>query len=179
MSEQKKPTILVVGATGRVAGMVTSALSHRGMTVRALVRAESNIASAQRNGATHVVIGDLRNPDSLAAAVSGVDGVFHIGPAFTPDEAEMGCNIVAAAKREGVKKFVFSSVIQPTHAGLANHRSKALSSSRISNTRSCIQRTSSRTCALLGRSSLLKVFMPSPIPSLRGSPEWTIVMLRR
>lgn len=124
MSEQKKPTILVIGATGRVAGMVTSALSQRGMTVRALVRAESSIASAQRNGATHVVIGDLRNPDSLAAAVSGVDGVFHIGPAFTPDEAEMGCNIVAAAKREGVKKFVFSSVIQPTHAGLANHRSK-------------------------------------------------------
>ena len=120
----QKPTVLVVGATGRVAGLVVPALGRQGLAVRALVRSEGDIANALRNGATEAVVGDLRSPDSLVRAASGVEGVFHIGPAFTPDEAEMGCNMVAAAKHAGVKKFVFSSVIQPTHAHLANHLSK-------------------------------------------------------
>lgn len=65
-----------------------------------------------------------------------MDGVFHIGPAFTPDEAAMGIAIVEAAERSGVKKFAFSSVIQPTNTRLKNHASKipveeALYSSRL------------------------------------------------
>ncbi|TKB31235.1 MAG: NmrA/HSCARG family protein, partial [Mesorhizobium sp.] len=54
----------------------------------------------------------------------GVDGVFHIGPAFAPDEAAMGVAMVEAAMRTGVQKFVFSSVIQPTNTRLKNHASK-------------------------------------------------------
>lgn len=82
------------------------------------------------------VIGDLRNRDSLAEATRNVDGVFHIGPAFTPDEAAMGVALVEAAERNDVKKFAFSSVIQPTNTRLKNHASKipveeALYSSRL------------------------------------------------
>lgn len=54
----------------------------------------------------------------------GIDGVFHIGPAFAPDEAQLGLNVVAAASEAGVRKFVFSSVIQPTNTDLTNHTSK-------------------------------------------------------
>lgn len=122
--QEQKPTVLVVGATGRVARWVVSALSARGAAVRALVRNEEGARIALGNGAAEAVVGDLRDPKSLVRAAAGAEGVFHIGPAFQPDEAKMGCNMVAAAARAGARKFVFSSVIQPTHATLANHASK-------------------------------------------------------
>lgn len=122
--EEHRPTVLVVGATGRVAGLVVPELARRGATVRALVRDERGRQKAIDNGAAEAVVADLRDPASLRRAAEGADGVFHIGPAFQPDEARMGCNLVAAAQEAGVRKFVFSSVIQPTHGTLANHASK-------------------------------------------------------
>lgn len=122
--EEHRPTVLVVGATGRVAGLVVPELARRGATVRALVRDERGRQKAVDNGAAEAVVADLRDPASLRRAAEGADGVFHIGPAFQPDEARMGCNLVAAAQEVGVRKFVFSSVIQPTHGTLANHASK-------------------------------------------------------
>lgn len=129
-------TVLVVGATGKFAGLAMPELLRRKVTVRALVRDEARAAVARSLGAMETAIGDLRNIDSLAAATRGVDGVFHIGPAFTPDEAAMGVALVEAAEQSGVRKFVFSSVIQPTNTRLANHASKipvedALYSSRL------------------------------------------------
>jgi uncharacterized protein YbjT (DUF2867 family) len=56
--------------------------------------------------------------------MDGVDGVFHIGPAFVEDEADLGLGVVEAARRSGVRKIVFSSVIHPTNIRLANHASK-------------------------------------------------------
>jgi len=119
-----QPIVLVVGATGKFASLVVPELQRRKVTVRALVRDEARAARARAMGATETVIGDLRDADSLAAATHGVDGVFHIGPAFTADEAPMGVALVVAAERSGARKFVFSSVIQPTNLRLANHASK-------------------------------------------------------
>ncbi|AZO81924.1 MULTISPECIES: NmrA family NAD(P)-binding protein [unclassified Bosea (in: a-proteobacteria)] len=117
-------TVLAVGAHGRFAGFVPPALRGKGIKIRALVRDDAAAAAALGNGATELARGDLRNPDTLLAAVRGVQGVFHIGPAFAPDEAEMGLNMVRVARQEGVAKFVYSSVIQPTYARLPNHASK-------------------------------------------------------
>lgn len=117
------PPVLVIGGAGRFAGLVVPALVRQGVTVRAFVRDRSKADHATRNGATETAIGDLRDADSLDAALRGVDGVFHIGPAFAPDEAELGLRVVEAARRRGVRKIVFSSVIHPTER-LANHRSK-------------------------------------------------------
>ncbi|RWF55468.1 MAG: NmrA/HSCARG family protein [Mesorhizobium sp.] len=118
------PTVLVVGATGRFAGLVVPELIRRNASVRALIRDPENAEKARRLGASEVVTGNLRNPQSLENAVEGVDGVFHIGPAFAPDEACMGVAMVEAAARAGVRKFAFSSVIQPTNTRLENHASK-------------------------------------------------------
>ncbi len=70
------------------------------------------------------MVGDLRDPQSLRSAAEGADGIFHLGPAFAPDEAEMGVAMVEAAKAAGVKKFVFSSVIHPTISRMTNHAAK-------------------------------------------------------
>ncbi|MGO4712642.1 NmrA family NAD(P)-binding protein [Bradyrhizobium sp. 2TAF24] len=116
--------ILVVGAAGRFGGLVTTELARRGATVRALLRNPASEAAARANGASEIVIGDLRRPDRLPAALDGIDAVFHLGPAFVADEAELGVALVDVAKLSGVRKIVFSSVIHPTNGDLANHRSK-------------------------------------------------------
>lgn len=116
--------VLVVGAAGRFAGLVPQALRDKGVTVRGLVRDAQRAPHALANGVDEVAVADLRSPETLAAALDGVDGVFYIGPAFAPDESQLGVNMVAAARRAGVRRFVFSSVIQPTDVSLANHASK-------------------------------------------------------
>jgi len=57
--------------------------------------------------------------------LKGVDAVFYIPPAFLPDEAEIGKGMVDSAKRAGVRRFVFSSVIHPILSKLGNHAEKA------------------------------------------------------
>lgn len=116
--------VLMVGATGRHAGAVLPELTARGVVVRALVRDKARADVARERGAAETVVADLADPDSLPAAVDGVDGVFHIGPAFAADETAMGVAMVAAARAAGVRKFVFSGVIHPSIAALPNHTAK-------------------------------------------------------
>jgi uncharacterized protein YbjT (DUF2867 family) len=116
--------VLAVGATGPFAGLATAALISRGIKVRALVRNLAKAEVLRQQGVDEIALGDLRDLASLEHAAQGVDGVFHIGPAFRADEAQLGLNMVGAAQRAGVRRFVFSSVIQPTSARLSNHASK-------------------------------------------------------
>lgn len=116
-------TVLVVGATGRLAGLMVPALARRGVRVRGLVRDEGRAEQVRARGAAEIAVGDLRDQDSLTVAARGVDGVFHIGPAFHRDETRLGLNMVAAAAAAGVRNFVFSGVIHPAN-GLWNHSTK-------------------------------------------------------
>lgn len=118
--------VLMVGATGRHAHLVLRELTERGVEVRALVRNPERAAAARANGATETVLGDLRQPSSLAAAVAGMEGVFHIGPAHSAGEADMGLAMVEAARAAGVRKFVFSGVIHPSISAMTNHAAAKL-----------------------------------------------------
>lgn len=116
--------VLVVGATGTYARLVVPELLERGVTVRALVRDTERAGLARQAGAHETVLGDLRDSASLRDAVAGVDGIFHINPAFAPNESELGVNMVEAAKAGGVRKFVFSSVYYPSISKMINHAAK-------------------------------------------------------
>jgi uncharacterized protein YbjT (DUF2867 family) len=118
--------VLMVGATGRHAHWVLRELTKRGVAVRALVRSEDRARVARDNGAQETVIGDLTEPTSLTAAVAGMDGVFHIGPAHAAGEAEMGLAMVDAARAAGVRKFVYSGVIHPSISAMTNHAAAKL-----------------------------------------------------
>lgn len=118
------PTILAVGAAGPFAGLVVPALAARGAHVRGLVRDARESDAVRQNGAAEVAVGDLTNRASLDAALRGVDRVFYIAPAFMPNEAAVGQSMVDAAKRAGVRRFVFSSVIDPVITALENHAAK-------------------------------------------------------
>ena len=69
--------VLVVGATGLVGGAVCQKLVQRGEKVRALVRGTSSNerVGALRSSGVELCTGDLKNPDSIAAAFHGVDAV--------------------------------------------------------------------------------------------------------
>ncbi|MCX5409970.1 NAD(P)H-binding protein (plasmid) [Streptomyces sp. NBC_00335] len=92
--------ILVTGATGIVGRLVLDLLIEDGHGVRALTRdPQRSVWPAEAD----VVAGDLSDPVSLEAALSGVDTVFLFaapgsGPVF-----------VAAAERAGVRKVVLLS----------------------------------------------------------------------
>jgi uncharacterized protein YbjT (DUF2867 family) len=83
--------VLAVGATGPNAGLVVPELVKHGVEVRALVRAEGKADPARQRGATEIANGDLGGPGSPRAAVEGVEGVFHINPAFAPTRRAWGC----------------------------------------------------------------------------------------
>ncbi|HEX4065024.1 MAG TPA: NmrA family NAD(P)-binding protein [Acidobacteriaceae bacterium] len=116
--------VLAVGATGRYAGLAVSDFKKHGLRVRSLIRDASQESLARERGADEIVLGDLRDPASLRAALCDIDGVFHIGPAFAPDEIDMGIAMVDAAQAAFVRKFVFSSVIHPSLLALTNHAAK-------------------------------------------------------
>lgn len=116
--------VLAIGATGKFAGLVVPELKKRGVTVRALVRDERGEAKARERGADETAIGNLENYGSLRYAAKGVDGVFHVDPAFAWRESELGVSMVRAAKAAGVRKFVFSGVLHPAISSLTNHTAK-------------------------------------------------------
>jgi uncharacterized protein YbjT (DUF2867 family) len=121
----KNSTILAVGATGQFAGLVVPELAKRGAKVRGLIRDAKQSDTVLKNGAAEVSTGDLSDRASLDKALKGVDSVFYIAPAFMPDEVAIGKSMVEAAKQAGVRRFVFSSVIDPILSALVNHIAKA------------------------------------------------------
>ena len=123
-SNMPEPTnTLVVGAAGRFAGHIVPALAKRGVHPRGFVRTQEQADIARGNGAGEIAFGDLRDGASVEAALKGVERVFYISPVYEEDEAEMGIAFVEAAKRAGVRRIVFSTIIHPS-LDLQNHASK-------------------------------------------------------
>jgi len=119
------PSILVVGATGKFAAHVVPAIARRGAPVRGMVRKPAQQAEVRRHGADESVVADLTDLASLERALEGIERAFYIAPAFMPHEADVGCRFVETAVGAGIKRIVFSSVVHPVIAGLANHIAKA------------------------------------------------------
>ena len=90
-------TVLVVGATGSIGSLaVTESLgaSHR---TRALVRDQAKAHRLLPNEAD-VVVGDVTRPDTLVAAVDGVDAVvLTLGSTAPPDPAPRPSTTQASA----------------------------------------------------------------------------------
>lgn len=102
-------TILVGGATGRQGNAVVDQLLARDYKVRGLTRnLESKRAQRVAAKGIELVMGDYGDPNSLLAAMQGVEKVFFYS-GFSSNEVEEGKNVIAAAKASGVKHLIYSS----------------------------------------------------------------------
>jgi uncharacterized protein YbjT (DUF2867 family) len=113
MSEADR-TVLVTGATGRQGGAVIRHLLPKGWKLRALTRnPDGHEAQALARQGVEVVQGDLEDPDSIARAALGIYGIYSVQDFWAfgaKREVEQGKNVASAAKKAGIKHFVYSSV---------------------------------------------------------------------
>ena len=113
---------LVTGASGYIGGRLVPRLLDRGYAVRALARNPGKLDQAPWRDRAEVVRGDLTDADSLVAAFDGVDVVYYLvhsmgtSPDFVDAEARSARNVVAAARRAGVRRLVYLSGLHPRGA---------------------------------------------------------------
>ena len=114
--------VLVTGGSGFVGANLVTELVDRGQQVRSFDRAPSPLPA---HPLLEVVQGDICDPDTVAAAVDGIDTIFHtaaiidlMGGASVTDEyrhrsfavnVEGTKNLVHAAQAAGVERFVYTA----------------------------------------------------------------------
>ena len=112
--------ILVVGATGLVGNEVCQRLRKRGEPVRALVRATSSKDRIEtlRSAGAELCMGDLKDPQAIAAACGGVEAIVSTasatlshqpGDSIESVDADGQMNLVRAARAASVKRFLLAS----------------------------------------------------------------------
>ncbi len=113
-------TTLVTGGTGFVGSAVVRALLARGDEVRVLVRANSN-RTLLDDLDVEIAIGDLDDPQSLKAAVSGCKALYHVAADYRlwiPKPADIyrtnvegSRALMRAAGEAGVERIVYTSSV--------------------------------------------------------------------
>src|SRR5512146_3177675 len=119
MATTKGP-VLVIGATGQQGRAATGELLQRGWEVRAFVRdLESPAAAKLRDAGANLIEGDLDEPASVRAAMTGAYGVFmmltpmsgvHITTEGIAAEIRWGTAVVDLAAELSVAHVVYSSL---------------------------------------------------------------------
>jgi uncharacterized protein YbjT (DUF2867 family) len=104
--------ILVTGATGLNGGELIRLLSARGVPVRALVRNTTKAEALAALPKVEIVEGDMARPETLPAALRGVDRAMLISSSDATMQ-EVQSNFIDAAKTAGVKHVVKLSGIMP------------------------------------------------------------------
>jgi uncharacterized protein YbjT (DUF2867 family) len=102
-------TILVTGATGNIGGEVIRELLKRKVSIRGLVRDSKKAIELTKQG-VELAIGDLSQPETLNAALQDIEKAFLVLPSL-PNQVELECAFIDAAKRSGIQHIVKLSVM--------------------------------------------------------------------
>ena len=106
--------VLLTGSTGYVGGALLPELLSQGHHVRCLAR-DAARAKEKLPAEAEIVEGDVLKPDTLPAAVEGIDVAFYLvhsmegasGDGFAARDREGALSFGAAARRAGVKRVVY------------------------------------------------------------------------
>jgi len=106
--------VLVTGATGRQGGAVVRHLLPKGWKLRALTRnPQSHAAQSLARQGVELIHGDLEDAASVVRAAAGAYGIYSVQDFWAVGarrEVQQGKNVADAARKVGVKHFVYSSV---------------------------------------------------------------------
>jgi dihydroflavonol-4-reductase len=112
--------VFLTGATGFVGSHVANELAAQGATLRLLVRKTSRLENLE-GIAAETVVGDLRDPESYRAALSGCDALLHVAAdyrlwvrepsAMYASNVEGTREILRLAREQGVARVVYTSSV--------------------------------------------------------------------
>jgi uncharacterized protein YbjT (DUF2867 family) len=116
--------VIVVTAAGGVTGTaVVRELRARGHAVRAVVSRPGPRPELTTLGA-EVVRGELTAALPWAQLLADADALYLIWPNFDPDEAEGARALFAEARRAGLPRLVYHSVLRPQARAMPHHAAK-------------------------------------------------------
>jgi uncharacterized protein YbjT (DUF2867 family) len=116
--------ILVTGAAGKTGKAVIGELAVQGADVHAFVHRDTHVRAVEDAGATAVTVGSLDDAGALSAAAKKCEAIYHICPNVSPDEVAYARAAIAAAAANGIKRFVYHSVLHPQIEVMPHHWQK-------------------------------------------------------
>lgn len=134
--------VLVIGSTGLLGSEVAFRLRRAGHPVRALARATANperLESLRQAGA-EIVLGDLKEPATLRDACRGIRAIITTasstfsrqpGDSIEAVDRDGYFSLIDAARQEGVRRLVYTSIPQNLHYESPLTRAKASVAQRL------------------------------------------------
>jgi uncharacterized protein YbjT (DUF2867 family) len=96
--------ILISAASRKVGQHVVTELAQKKVSARAGVHSQAKASALRETGVDAAVL-DFESPESITAAFKGIDALFLVTPG-SPDQGRYEDNLLAEAKRVGVKRIV-------------------------------------------------------------------------
>jgi uncharacterized protein YbjT (DUF2867 family) len=119
--------ILVTGATGYIGGRTVSRLISEGYQVRVFVRDPSRLQGRPWVSQVEIVAGDILKPDSLPAAMQGIDVAYYLihsmshGEDFNERDIAAARNFSLAAEKAGVQRIIYLGGLGDPQSDLSEH----------------------------------------------------------
>ncbi|MCK9896818.1 SDR family oxidoreductase [Frankia sp. AgB32] len=130
--------ILVTGATGYLGGRLAPRLLDRGHDVRAMTRDPARLRDIPWAARADIVQADARDPDSLPAALDGIDVAYYLihsidsGGDFSAVDRQAAAAFAAACRDAGVRRIIYLGGLSPAGDGeLSAHLSSRQEVARI------------------------------------------------
>lgn len=121
------PLILLTGATGYIGGRLAPRLLEMGCRVRCLVRDPARLQGRPWHDAVDIVAGDVLQPESLVAAMCGVQAAYYLvhslggGADFHQRDLEAARNFALAASAAGVTRIIYLGGLAEATPELSEH----------------------------------------------------------
>jgi uncharacterized protein YbjT (DUF2867 family) len=112
--------IVVTAAGGTTGTAVVRSLRARGREVRALVGSPRPRPALTGLGA-EVAVADLADPATVEPLLDGAHALYLVWPNFDAREADGAAALFAAARRAGVPRVVYHSVLRPQARAMPHH----------------------------------------------------------